>query len=164
MYASHGPQDESTLAIFQFIPAALIHDIGVVVMILVFAAGLVGVASMARRIATREDVSWRSLVAGRAARRRTVSSAWDAVAIESLGQRRYRQDCAERRAGRSPGIAVAGSCTQPRCGASWDCCGATILDYGLDILGIKQTGTPVPDLVSGPSAGHDRRACSSCTA
>ena len=31
-----------------------------------------------------------------------------------------------------------------RCGASWACSPRPRLDYGLDILGIKETGTPVP--------------------
>jgi len=143
MYASHGPQDSSTLAIFEFIPAAIIHDIGVIVMILVFVAGLAGIATMARRIAKREGVSGKSLVAGRMALRRTVSAAWDAVAVESLGQRRYRQDCATD----EDPVAWYRSRWFLHAAAMWGflgLLGATILDYGLDILGIKETGTPVP--------------------
>ena len=85
----------------------------------------------------------RGLVAGRAALRRSVDAAWTALAVESLGQRRYRQDCDsdERTAAwyRSRWFLHAA--------AMWGflgLLGATILDYGLDILGIKETGAPVP--------------------
>jgi ferredoxin len=143
MYASHGPQSSTSLAIFDFIPAPVIHDIGIMVMILVFVAGLVGVASMARRIAKREGVSWGSLLGSRASFRRAVAAAWVAVGVESLGQRRYRRECASD----------AGTVAWYRrrwflhAATMWGflgLLGATILDYGLDILGIKETGTPVP--------------------
>ena len=42
MYAAHGPMDGESLAIFEFIPAELIHDTGIVVMILVVLAGIAG--------------------------------------------------------------------------------------------------------------------------
>ncbi len=57
MYSAHGPQSGESLAIFTFIPEELIHNTGIVVMILVALAGLSGVASMARGIARREGVS-----------------------------------------------------------------------------------------------------------
>ena len=143
MYISHGPQSSQSLAIFEFIPAPLIHDMGVVVMIVVFVAGLVGVATMARRIAKREGVGWGDLLGGRAPLRHTLAAAWQAVAVESLGQRRYRADCASD----------AGTVAWYRrrwfihAATMWGFLGlfaATILDYGLDVLGIKETGTPVP--------------------
>ena len=37
MYSAHGPQSGESLAIFEFIPEGLIHNIGIVVMILVVA-------------------------------------------------------------------------------------------------------------------------------
>src|SRR5512146_1319128 len=67
MYSAHGPQSGQTLAIFEFIPEALIHNTGVVVMILVLTAGLSGIVSMARRIGRREGVTWSSAFGSRAA-------------------------------------------------------------------------------------------------
>ena len=143
MYAAHGPQDSQSLAIFQFIPEGLIHDTGVVLMIVVFLAGLVGVGTMVRRIARAESIGVRSLVGSRAALRRTVLALWVALIVDGLGQRRYRKDCETPEA-------------QPAWyrrrwflhgAAMWGFLGllaATILDYGLALTGIKATGTPVP--------------------
>ena len=146
MYAGHGAQDGETLQLFEFIPYELIHTTGLVVMVLVAVAGLTGIARMARRIARVEAVSWRTLLAGRAALGRTVRAAWSALGIESLGQARYRQECEPE--AESPSVLpwyrrrwLIHAATM------WGFLGllaATILDYGLDILGFKATGTAVP--------------------
>ena len=67
MYAARGPMDGETLAIFEWIPSEVIHNMGIVVMILVVLAGVVGIASMARGIARREGESLRSVLGSRAA-------------------------------------------------------------------------------------------------
>jgi ferredoxin len=143
MYSAHGPQSGESLAIFNFIPEELIHNTGIVVMILVTLAGLSGVASMARGIARREGVGWRSLVGSRAGLARSVRAAWAAVALESLGQARFRTDCEAdavpvawyRRRWLLHAVTVWGFL---------GLFGATLLDYGLALAGIKATGTPVP--------------------
>jgi nitrate reductase gamma subunit/ferredoxin len=143
MYVAHGPQDGSTLALFQFIPSDLIHNLGVAVMIVVGLAGLAGVATMARRIARTEGVGWRTVFGGRAALRRSVAALWVAIGIESLGQRRYRKDCQTaqepvvwyRRRWLLHALTMWGFL---------GLFGATIADYLLELLGIKATGTPVP--------------------
>ncbi len=56
MYSAHGPQSGESLAIFEFIPEELIHNTGIVVMLLVVLAGIAGIASMARAIGRREGV------------------------------------------------------------------------------------------------------------
>jgi ferredoxin len=143
MYASHGPQDASTLALFRFVPEELIHTTGIVVMIVVFLAGLAGVGTMAAHLARAEGVGWRDLVGSRAGLARTGSALWFALGLESLGQRRFR---------------VEGGVVQEalpwyrrrwllHASTMWGFLGllaATILDYGLALLGIKATGTPVP--------------------
>ena len=143
MYAAHGPMSGSTLDIFGFIPEELIHNTGVVVMIVIFAAGMLGLATMARRVSRDNGVTIRSLFGGRAALSRAAGAAWDAIALDTLAQRRYRADC------ESPTKAV------PFYRARWFIHGAamwgflgllaaTIIDYGLAVVGIKETGTPVP--------------------
>ena len=163
MYAGHGPQGGGSLDLFGFIPEELIHDLGIGVMVVVFLAGLAGVATMARGLARTGGVSVRSLVGGRPALRRSLRAAWTALAVESLGQRRYRADC------------DTDAPSQPwfrrrwflHAATMWGFLGllaATILDYGLAIVGIKATGTPVPiwypvrllGTVSGPAAGLRR--------
>jgi nitrate reductase gamma subunit len=143
MYAGRGPQSTESLAIFTFIPAELIHGTGIVVMILVFLAGLVGVGRMARHIGRREGVGWRSVLGGRAALARSGRAVWSSLGRESLGQARYRKECASE----AESVAWYRRRWLMHAVTLWGFLGlllATGLDYGLALLGIKETGTPVP--------------------
>jgi hypothetical protein len=143
MYAAHGGQSAGSLDIFAFIPEELIHDMGIGIMAVVFLAGLAGIVTMARRLSRTQGVSLRSVVGSRRAVRRSAGALWDSLAVESLGQRRYRADC------------DADAVQQPwfrrrwliHAATMWGFLGllaATILDYGLALVGIKATGAPVP--------------------
>jgi ferredoxin len=143
MYAGHGAQSAAALDIFGFIPEELIHNLGIGIMVVVFAAGLVGVVTMARALGRAGGVTLRSVVGGRAALLRTIRALWSAVAVETLGQRRYREDC------------DADAAIRPwflrrwflHAATMWGFLGllaATILDYGLALIGIKATGATVP--------------------
>lgn len=143
MYAGHGPQSVVSLDIFGFIPAELIHNLGIAVMVVVLLAGLAGVVTMARALGRAGGVTVRSVVGSRPVLRRSVGALWSAVAVETLGQRRYRADC------------DADAAARPwylrrwflHAATMWGFLGllaATILDYGLALAGIKATGTPVP--------------------
>jgi ferredoxin len=143
MYAAHGAQSVGSLDIFGFIPEELIHDLGIGIMVVVFLAGLAGVVTMARRLGRAGGFSWRSVAGSRFALRRSVRALWSALAVESLGQRRYRADCdtdaAELSWFRRRWFLHAAT--------MWGFLGllsATILDYGLALVGIKATGAPVP--------------------
>ncbi len=143
MYAGHGPQSNASLAIFEFIPEGLIHDIGVVVLILVALAGLAGMVSMVRAVAAREGVGPRNVFGGRRALARACRAAWSAIARESLAQVRFRTECDADQAG----VAWFRRRWLVQALVVWGFVGllaATILDYGLALLGIKATGTPVP--------------------
>jgi ferredoxin len=143
MYTAHGPMNGESLAIFEFIPEDLIHNTGIVVMILVLLAGLAGVASMVRDIGRREGVTLGSVLGGRAALARTGRAAWSAIGRESLGQVQFRRECDVDQE------------TMPWYRQRWllhavtvwgflGLLAATALDYGLALVGIKATGTPVP--------------------
>lgn len=143
MYASHGPESASRLALFQFIPERLIHLTGVAVMSLVALAGLVGIVTMARGIARRERIRFGDVFGGPAAWRRSLGALWVALGVEALGQRRYRSDCGEAQE------------TEPlyrrrwllHALTIWGFLGlflATLLDYGLALVGVKAIGAPVP--------------------
>lgn len=149
MYSAHGPQRGSSLAIFEFIPEGLIHNTGIVVMILVVLAGLSGIASMARRIGRREGVGWGAVLGSRAGLVRTGRAAWFAIARESLEQARFREECeteAPARAG-DPSVPWFRRRWLVHALTVWGFLGllaATALDYGLALIGVKETGTPVP--------------------
>ena len=83
--------DASQLTLFGFIPEALIHSLGIAVMVVMFLAGLAGVATMAHRVAGSEGVTVQTLLGSRAAVRQSMRAAWFALGHESLGQRRFRQ-------------------------------------------------------------------------
>ena len=146
MYSAHGPQNGETLAIFQFIPESLIHNTGIVVMVLVVLAGLSGVVSMARRIGQREGIGWATVFGSRAALTRSARAAWTAIATEFLGQARFREECETEAAGASP-VPWYRRRWLVHAVTVWGFLGlmaATALDYGLALTGVKDTGTPVP--------------------
>jgi ferredoxin len=143
MYSSHGPQDSSTLALFEFIPDGLIHWTGIAVMAAMALSGLFGVATMSRRVARREGVHLRTLLADRPAVTETAQAVWAALGVESLGQRRYRQDCKDDR----PAEPLYRRRWLIHALSIWGFLGllaATLLDWGLALLGVKETGTPIP--------------------
>jgi ferredoxin len=143
MYAAHGPQDASSLTLFTFIPEGLIHWTGIAVMVVMVLAGVVGIVGMGRRVARHEGVSLRTMLDGRAALGRTVAAIWSALGVESLGQRRYRQDCKDdqpveplyRRRWLIHALTIWGFL---------GLLGATLLDWGLALTGVKKTGTAIP--------------------
>jgi ferredoxin len=133
MYTTHGPLGTTTLDLFGFIPAELIHTLGIAVMVLVALVGLAGLATMISRLRRVVEPGW--------SWRRGIRAAWQAIAGEALAQRRYRGDCVTE--------------ARPWHGRRWfvhaltmwgflGLLAATALDYGLEVVGVKATGTPVP--------------------
>jgi ferredoxin len=143
MYTSHGPMSGTSFDMFGFIPEELIHSTGIIVMIAIVIAGLSGVATMSRRVANDQGVGLRSLFAGGAALKRAALATWDALAVESLGQRRYRADC-EAEDHKPPWYRARWFFHAATMWGFLGLLAATALDYGLAIVGIKETGTPVP--------------------
>lgn len=132
-----------TLALFQFVPNELIHWLGIGAMVAMALAGVWGVVRMVGATARREGVTWQAAAGSREAVRRSAAAAWDALGVEALGQRRFRRDCEDDPA------------AEPLWRRRWlvhaltvwgflGLFGATILDYGLELLGVKATGTAVP--------------------
>ncbi len=144
MYASHGPQDTATLALFGFIPNELIHTMGLIVMAAVVIAGLSGIVTMALHLSRVEGVTWRSLLGSRAAVMASLRSAWSAIGIESLGQARYRADCDVENEAKVPWYRRRWLLHALTMWGFLGLLAATVLDYGLEIIGWKATGTPVP--------------------
>ncbi len=141
--AIRGEQSDSTLALFDFIPYGVIHTTGVVLMVVVALFSLLGVGLLARDLARRDNVTRADLFGGKDAWKRTGRALWYALGIESLGQKRYRQDCADDQ----PAEPLYRRRWLIHALTIWGFLGlllATTLDYGMDLLGIKATGTPVP--------------------
>jgi heterodisulfide reductase subunit C len=143
MYASHGPQNAGSLELFTFIPDQLIHWTGITVMALMGLSAVVAIAAMARRVARSEGVTFATLFGSRQSLSRTFSALWASIGVESLGQRRYREDCKDDQP------------TEPLYRRRWLIHALTIwgflglltatgLDWGLALIGVKKTGTPIP--------------------
>jgi nitrate reductase gamma subunit len=138
MYSVHRPVDGSTLAFFDFVPSDVIHNMGIVAMAIMGVATLVGLIEMIRRVLRGPKT-----VAAKTTLGKVAGAAVYAVGTESLAQTRFRKDCAD---------AVE---TRPWYSERWfihfatmwgflGLLGATMADYGLELLGIKAVGTPVP--------------------
>ena len=147
MYSAHRPADGSRLAFFEFVPEDTIHWMGIAVMAIMVLAALAGMLEMMRRV-----LRGPAAVTSKAAVRRAVPAAWDALAFESLGQKRFRDDCAD---GTDPVYADDPEAQRPVYMRRWflhfatmwgflGLLGATILDYALSFLNIVPTGTPEP--------------------
>jgi len=141
MYSVHRPVDGSTLALFAFVPTDFIHTMGLIAMIVMGLAALVGIFEMVRHVARSGSVG--AAGAARPTIGKTLGVAAYAIGTESLAQTRFRKDCADTTDSqawylRRWFIHFA---------TMWGflgLLGATMLDYGLELAGIKATGTPVP--------------------
>jgi hypothetical protein len=141
--AIRGEQSNTTLALFDFIPYSVIHTTGIVLMVIVALFSLLGVGLLARDLARKDGVTMTDLFGSTDAWKRTGRALWYSLGIESLGQKRYRQDCEDD----SPIEPLYRRRWLIHALTIWGFLGlllATTLDYGMDLLGIKATGTPVP--------------------
>ncbi len=158
MLTVRGPMDGSALRLFEFIPYWAIHDLGLAVIVIVFLAGLWGALTMVVQIDKIHGLP-------KGARLNWGEALWQALGVDALGQRHYRQDCGTGTATASPRsyspadlqpVAEGQSAAKQswylqkwflHAATMWGFLGllaATILDYTLDILGVKPTGAAVP--------------------
>jgi NAD-dependent dihydropyrimidine dehydrogenase PreA subunit/nitrate reductase gamma subunit len=129
------------LRLFGFIPYQLIHTVGLIAMIVVGLISLVTIFNMIHRIGHAQNLSIRSYFSG--PRMNWFQAFWEAVMVQALWQKRYREECdtTENRK------AWYNSKWLVHAASMWGFLGlllVTALDYLLDILGIKATGTFVP--------------------
>ena len=125
-----------TLRLFNFIPSQVIHDMGVLAGFTIILITISGLVNMARRMSEINKVP-------PGTRLNWLEALWQTIGVEVLGQRSYRRDC------------EAYSQEQPwfkqqwliHASILWGFIGlflATALDYLLELLGVKPTGTWVP--------------------
>jgi ferredoxin len=141
MYTQRETMSTGSLKLFNFIPYEFIHTAGIVTLVLVGAASLLAILNMISRIARAQGISLRNLFFG--ARMNWLAALWEAVGVQSLAQKRYREECDAEENRKSWYVAK----WFVHAATMWGFLGllsATILDYLLDILGLKPTGTAVP--------------------
>ena len=138
MYSVHRPVDGSTLALFEFMPSDVVHNLGVAVMAIMGVAALIGLFEMVRRV--RRGPAPAGM---KATVRRAAGAAAYALGTESLAQTRFRRECADA-AELRPWYLQRWFIHFATMWGFLGLLGATMLDYGLELLGLKATGTPVP--------------------
>jgi ferredoxin len=137
VYTSHGPMNTETLKLFDFIPSVAVHNLGIGALVIVALTGLVNTVNMIVQT-RRENV----LLTTPNLRLNWLGALGETV-IEVLTQRRYQRDC-------ETGSAKPAWYLQKwfiHASMLWGFLGllaATALDFGLELLGIKPTGTWVP--------------------
>ncbi len=143
--SSHGSMAADQLLLWNFIPEELVHTTGVVVMALVFLAGIVGVVAMVRDVGAKEGVSVKDALGSGAGLARSARALWYAIGLESFGQVRFREDCETDVASKAlPWYRRRGVVHMMVVWGFMGLFAATILDYGLALINVKATGAPVP--------------------
>jgi ferredoxin len=148
MLTVHGPMDANSLRLFEFVPYWAVHDLGLAVIGIVFLAGLWEAVTMFVRVD-------RAVGFPKGTRLNWGDALWQAFGVDGLGQRRYRQDCETSTSESDPVSSSPAAEEQPWYLKKWflhaatmwgflGLLGATILDYTLDVLGLKPTGAAVP--------------------
>lgn len=141
MYTERQTMATGQLKLFGFIPYELIHNAGLIGMILVGLLSVITILTMMSRIAHVNNLSFKNFFSGE--RMNWMQAFWDAVFVQSLWQKRYREEC-ETPENRSLWYF---SKWFVHAATMWGFLGlifATALNYLLDIIGVKATGTFVP--------------------
>jgi ferredoxin/nitrate reductase gamma subunit len=141
MYTERQTIATDSLKLFGFIPYELIHNVGLITMILIGLISLVTIFTMIFRIARLNHLSFRNFFDG--SRMNGLQAFWDAVVVQSLAQKRYREEC------ETPENIRVWYLSKwfVHAATMWGFLGlllATVLNYLLDIIGVKATGTFVP--------------------
>ena len=141
MYTRSGSMSSESLKLFGFIPYPLIHTGGLIAMILIGLVSLVTVFNMISRIARANNITLKNYLNG--SQMNWFHAFWEAVIVQSLGQKRYREECEvpENRGAWYLSKWFVHAATM------WGFLGlllTTALDYLLDIVGLKATGAIVP--------------------
>jgi len=136
IYSFHGPMPGDALRMFDFIPSDVIHNFGVGAGIIIVLVALFGMINMALSINKENKIP-------KGIRPNWFQAIWEIIMIEVLGQRRYRKDCEtyskEQHWYKQKWFIHAS--------ILWGFLGlflATVLDYILELLGVKPVGTFVP--------------------
>ncbi|MBN2257998.1 MAG: 4Fe-4S dicluster domain-containing protein [Anaerolineaceae bacterium] len=130
-----------SLKLFHFIPRDLVHNAGLAAMILIGLVSLMTIFTMLVRIARVNNLSFRNFFNG--TRMNWVQAFWEAVVVQSLAQKRYREKCEPSQ----NSVKWYFSKWFVHAATMWGFLGlllATALNFLLDILGVKATGTFVP--------------------
>jgi ferredoxin len=141
MYTQTEIMPTDQLMLFEFIPYEFIHTGGLIAIFLLFAIGLTGIMRMMITIGRTNNLSAKSFFNG--SKMNWWKALWESIGVQSLGQKRYREECDANENVRGWYL----SNWFVHAATMWGFLGllaATVLDWILDIVGLKPTGTFVP--------------------
>ena len=135
LYSYHGTMSMGTpIKFFEFIPSPIIHNLGIIAGVIVAITALLGMATMAIDLNKHTDYPegsklnwWQAL--------------WEAVGVESLGQKSYRSDCETYNPEEKPWYLQKWFA---HASVMWGFIGlfvTTAINYLLELLHVKETGT-----------------------
>jgi nitrate reductase gamma subunit/ferredoxin len=142
MYSAREPTEGSTLALFEFLPASSVHDLGLVVLGVFGLATVAGLAEMIRRVFRGIP---KDEAGGATTRPGAAEAIRHALVTESLAQSRFRRECTE--GPEASDLPWYRRRWLIHAATMWGFLGlllATIADFLLELTGIKPTGTAVP--------------------
>ena len=137
-YTFHGIMPADVLRLFDFIPAGVIHNLGIAALVILAITGLAGAVNMFLQV-RKENI----LLSTPGVRLNWLGAVWETIVFEVLGQRRYRQDC-KTNTDERPWFLQKWFVHASMMWGFLGLFAATVLDYGLELLGLKPTGTWVP--------------------
>jgi len=140
LYSYHGemPLGDS-LALFSFIPSEVIHNLGIIAGVIISIVAILGMTSMAGELMKLKAAEYPE-----GTRFNRLKALWNAVVVESLGQKRYREDCETYARDQKPWYLQRWFV---HASMLWGFIGlfvATALNYLLELVAVKPTGTWVP--------------------
>ncbi len=135
LYSYHGTMPMgSSIKFFEFIPSPLIHNLGITAGVIVAITALLGMTTMVVDLNKHTDYPkgtklnwWQAL--------------WEAVGVESLGQKSYRSDCETYNPEEKPWYLQKWFA---HASVMWGFIGlfvTTAINYLLELLHVKETGT-----------------------
>ncbi len=138
MYGEREVMHPDDLELFGFIPYEFIHNAGLAFMVLVGLISALTILTMMRRIAKINGLTFKNFFTG--AHKHWLLAFWEGVVVQSLWQKRYREECDIEENRKAWYI----SKWFVHAATMWGFLGllfATSLNFFLDIIGVKETGT-----------------------
>jgi ferredoxin len=136
LYSQSDSMPSGELDLFAFIPSELIHNLGLIAGGIIAVTALTGMVTMAINVSKAANFP-------KGTRLNWWGALWDTLVKEVLGQNRYRQDC-ERYGSDDPWYLRK---WYLHATVLWGFIGlfvATALNYLLELIGVKPTGTWMP--------------------
>ena len=140
MYAESETMSTETLNFFGFVPYEFIHNAGLTLMVIFSLFTIWTIFNMVSSVARAKNLKFSDLFKG--TRMNWREAFWDAVFVQSLAQKRYRDECDE-----DEDQVWYSSKWFVHAATMWGFLGLLIttgINFFLDIIGVKATGTFVP--------------------